>query len=331
VLVTIASGCSGAHSALDPAGPQAGRIAHIYWIYFAVCVAAYVLTMFFMVGAALMRRGREPVSETHVEPKRPDVDHRLGIVVSACVGATTIILFILLFYDFLIGRSIHQFSNSDNPVTITLTGHQWWWEVRYEDADPSSVFETANEIVIPTGRPVRIWLQSGDVIHSFWIPNLHGKKDLIPQHSTSIWLQADKPGRYYGQCAEFCGYEHAMMRLLVKAMPYDQFDNWLKAARSPAPLPMTDMQKRGQQVFMSSSCVMCHSIGGTKAGGRVGPDLTHVASREMIGAGEIPNMPGHLAGWVIDTQRVKPGVRMPQNNLPASDVPALLEYLETLK
>jgi cytochrome c oxidase subunit 2 len=178
---------------------------------------------------------------------------------------------------------------------------------------------------------VKIFLQSADVIHSFWVPNLHGKRDLIPNHATEIWLQADKPGTYNGQCAEFCGYEHAKMRLTVTAEKPAEFEAWLFAARQIPPEPSTEILKRGKQVFLSSQCVMCHTITGTRAGGRLGPDLTHVGSRRTLAAGSLPNMPGHLAGWIIDPQQIKPGARMPQNNIKPQDLRALLEYLESLK
>jgi cytochrome c oxidase subunit 2 len=178
---------------------------------------------------------------------------------------------------------------------------------------------------------VKFELQSNDVIHSFWVPNLHGKKDVVPGHPISTWLEADRTGEFYGQCAEFCGHQHANMRLLVVVEPQEQFDAWLAAQRLPAPDPVYEQQVRGQQVFMANACVMCHTIGGTTAGGRVGPNLTHVAGRKILAAGALPNTPGHLAGWVIDPQKIKPGTRMPQNNLSPADLRALLEYLQTLK
>jgi cytochrome c oxidase subunit 2 len=237
----------------------------------------------------------------------------------------------LLFVDFSTARAIHQFASKPNAVNITLTGHQWWWEIRYEDEQPQNIIATANEIHIPTGRPVKIVLQSADVIHSFWIPNLTGKKDMIPNHSTEIWFQADKPGMYWGQCAEFCGFEHAKMRLFVIADPPEVFDGWLNAARTPSRPPLEQIQKEGQQVFMLKQCSMCHTIVGTPAGGRVGPDLTHLMNRYTLAAGAIRNTPGQLAGWILDPQVIKPGCRMPQNNLSPHDLQALLEYLRTLQ
>jgi cytochrome c oxidase subunit 2 len=216
-------------------------------------------------------------------------------------------------------------------VNITLIGHQWWWEARYRDEDASREFSTANELHIPVGRPVIVTLLSNDVIHSLWIPNLQGKKDLIPGRTATLRLRADKPGVYRGQCAEFCGLEHALMALQVVAEPNQGYEAWAARQRQPAPDPGSALTQRGQQVFLSTSCVMCHTIGGTTAGGRLGPDLTHLASRATIAAGMFPNNRGHLAGWIADPQALKPGVNMPANSLPPDDLQALLAYLETLK
>jgi len=177
---------------------------------------------------------------------------------------------------------------------------------------------------------VRVKLQSTDVIHSFWVPRLHGKRDLIPGRTTWIWLRADRPGTYVGQCAEFCGYQHAHMALLVVAEPPAAMAAWLGRQRAPATTPATLAQKRGQEVFLHNPCVMCHSIRGTMAGALQAPDLTHVGSRLTIAAGTLPNRPGHLAGWVMDAQGIKPGSNMPTNPLSGDDLQALLAYLRSL-
>ena len=169
------------------------------------------------------------------------------------------------------------------------------------------------------------------MIHSFWVPNLHGKTDLIPGRQTLTWVKADRPGTYRGQCAEFCGHQHAHMAFTVVAEPPEQFKAWYEAQLKPAAQPSTPAQARGQQVFLSSPCIMCHRVQGTDAGGRVGPDLTHVASRSHLAAGTLANTRGHLAGWVLDPQKIKPGTRMPPNNLEPADLQALLDYLQSLK
>ena len=216
-------------------------------------------------------------------------------------------------------------------LPIRVIGHQWWWEVVYPDTIPQDQIETANEIHIPVGEPVVIAFESQDVIHSFWVPNLNGKRDLIPGYKTSLWLQADRAGVYRGQCAEFCGHEHAKMALVVVAQPPAEFEAW-RAKQRQSQLPPTDsVAKRGEQVFLARDCVMCHAIAGTPAGGRTGPDLTHVASRATLAAGTLPNTRGNLGGWIVDPQRIKPGVLMPPNQIAPQDLQALLTYLETLK
>jgi cytochrome c oxidase subunit 2 len=190
---------------------------------------------------------------------------------------------------------------------------------------------TANEIHIPVGKPVHIRLASRDVIHSFWVPDLHGKKDLIPGKDTDLWLRADRAGVYRGQCAEFCGWQHAHMALLVIAEPQDRFDAWLASQRQTPPPPSTPLGQRGRAVFESQACPLCHTVAGTQANGSAGPDLTHLASRRTIAAGTLPNTIGSLGGWIVDPQSTKPGNRMPAVTLHADDLQALLAYLETLR
>lgn len=330
-FVLLGVGAAG-HSALEPAGPQAARIETLYWLFFWVCAVVWVLVMIFLL-LPVLRRPRRPLAASEDEPvihPEPAAEKRRQVVVTSLVFVTAFVLFVLLIGDMVTGRGIHTIPDA-NPLTITLTGHQWWWEARYNDPLPSNIVQTANEIHIPVGRPVKFELVSNDVIHSFWVPSLHGKKDLVPGHPISTWLQADKAGEYWGQCAEFCGHQHANMRMLVVAEPEEQFQAWLTAARASAPAPVYEEQKRGQQVFLSTTCVMCHTINGTTAGARVGPDLTHVAGRRILAAGAIPNTKGHMAGWIVDPQRIKPGTKMPQNPLRPDQLRDLLEYLQMLK
>jgi cytochrome c oxidase subunit 2 len=218
-----------------------------------------------------------------------------------------------------------------NALTIEVTGLQWWWGVEYADTAPSRRVVTANEIHVPVGVPVQIIARSHDVIHSFWVPNLHGKKDLIPGHTTATWFQADTAGLYRGQCAEFCGHQHAKMALWVIAEPREAFEKWYAGQlETPAP-PSEPIARAGRDVFLSKTCAMCHSIGGTLAGSHVGPDLTHVASRRSIAAGTLANTRANLASWIIDPQAIKPGSRMPATTLSSSELNALVSYLETLK
>jgi cytochrome c oxidase subunit 2 len=213
-----------------------------------------------------------------------------------------------------------------------VVGHQWWWEVKYPDeGNPQNTVETANEIHVPVGRPVFIKMTSGDVIHSFWAPNLDGKKDLIPGHETRTWFRADTAGVYRGQCAEFCGHQHAKMSFFIVAEPRIQFEHWLESQKGEAAKPADSLTQTGERVFLSGTCAMCHAISGTGAGGHYGPDLTHLASRRTIAAGTLPNTTGNLAGWILDPQSIKPGAKMPPNQLEPAALQALLAYLESLK
>jgi cytochrome c oxidase subunit II len=203
--------------------------------------------------------------------------------------------------------------------------------VEYRDVVAQRGATTANEIHVPVGRMVVLELRSTDVIHSFWPISLGAKRDQIPGKENSLWLRADRPGVYRGQCAEFCGHQHAKMAFLVVAERPDSFERWLATQRDTAATPADSLTRRGQEVFLGSSCVMCHAIAGTPAGSRIGPDLTHLAGRRTIAAGTLPNTRGNLAGWIVDPQTIKPGAKMPPNLLPPADLQALLAYLETLR
>jgi cytochrome c oxidase subunit 2 len=220
---------------------------------------------------------------------------------------------------------------AESALTINVTGHQFWWEIEYDDAVPGRRLTTANEIHMPVGRPVVLKVTSRDVIHSFWAPNLDGKRDLVPGITTAIWMQADRPAVYRGQCAEFCGKQHAHMAFEIVAEPDAQFESWLDAQRQNAPLPHTDAETRGQSVFLGTQCVLCHTVRGTPAAGKVGPDLTHVGTRGKIASGTLPTNVGDFSAWVRDPQHYKPGSEMPPTRLTDDDTRALSEYLMSLK
>jgi cytochrome c oxidase subunit 2 len=244
---------------------------------------------------------------------------------------TVAILFGLVIVSVSTGKSISQLGDRKGIMTIEVTGNQWWWQFRYMNSDPSLIFTTANELHIPVGQPVTIRGTSNDVIHSFWVPNLHGKTDLIPSRVTQQTLEADFAGRFRGQCAEFCGMQHAQMAIWVIAEPRDQFNQWMKNQLQSAAPPSTPSQFRGQQVFLGNGCVLCHAIQGTSAGGQNAPDLTHLASRGTIAAGTLRNTRESLRHWITDPQQPKPGNHMATIRLDDKDVPPLLDYLESLK
>lgn len=332
VAVLCSSSCGGGiQNAINPAGPQADNLSRLWWLMFTVCSVVFVLVMIVLL-LALRNRTKEPPSETPpvVEPPHEQERRRSSVVISA-VSVTIIVLFVFLIASFSAGRSMTAELAHKNGLSIEVTGHQWWWEVRYKDVDASNIFTTANEIHIPVGVPVTFTLYGGDVIHSFWVPNLAGKKDLIPGKVNTMWLQADKPGVYRGQCAEYCGLQHAQMALWVVAEPQEQFNAWRQSQTQTSIPPASDSQKRGQQVFMASTCVMCHAINGTAAGSNIGPNLTHVGSRNTIAAATMSNTREHLAQWIKDSQQVKPGNKMPANNLSDIDLQSLIDYLQSLK
>jgi len=316
-------------SSLNPAGPFAQRIDSLWWIYFAVLITVFVLVLATSAVALFHRRAR--IDSTPEMALHTGTDQKIMKWVLSATLATTVILFVMLILSVLTG---HSLSAADSPeaLHIKVTGSQWWWNIDYQFPVPSQNVTTANEIHIPVGRPVMVHLVSTDVIHSFWIPSLNGKRDLIPgKENLDIPLQADRLGIYRGQCAEFCGYEHAKMAFLVVAQDPEEFDRWLEEQRQPAPQPEDAQSRRGQQLFMTRTCVLCHSIHGTDAAASVAPDLTHVASRLRLAAATVPNDPQHLRDWVQNAQHIKPGVKMPSHPFSSDELDALVAYLETLK
>ena len=320
-------------SVLGSAGPQAAKIEWLWWVMFWVTAAVYVAVIIWAVLAVQRgrRHARSEPDEARLRPAHERLsDLSMTVVVSVAVGATVVILVGLLVASVWTNRAVASLGAS-SAVTIKITGHQWWWEAEYESGSPSEQFKTANELHIPVGRPVVLKVTSSDVIHSIWIPNLQGKRDLIPGYTTAIWIQADKPGLYRGQCAEFCGVQHAHMALYVTAESNDSYERWRQGMIKPAVEPSSDEQRLGRDVFIHATCVQCHTVRGTIAGATLGPDLTHLASRGTIAAGTLPNRRGHLAGWVLDPQQIKIGARMPPNSVQSQDLQHLLTYLEALK
>lgn len=312
-------------SALHPAGPQAARIAHLYWIFFWVCFAVYVIVVAFVI-AAYIRGRRNAVADSEDTPGM-----RRAVISGAAI--TIVTLLILMGADAATGRDIGTFAQREPAqLEIDVVGHQWWWEVHYPDAlVPSHSFVTANEIHIPLHTPVLLRLATRDVIHSLWIPRLHGKRDLIPGRNNKFWIQADEEGTYRGQCAEFCGMQHAHMSLVVTAEKPEAFARWKSQQQTGAVTPATPEQQRGQQVFLSAPCANCHNITGIDASATLGPDLTHVASRTTLGAGSVINTRDHLARWIANAQVAKPGAQMPPNDLSPDELNDLVAYLESLK
>jgi cytochrome c oxidase subunit 2 len=309
-------------SAWSPGGQNAHRIKSLGTFFVILLGLIFTAVVVLALIAAARRRGEN----------RPPVNERkLAITVATATVASAVILIGLVVLSVAVGKATSTPSPSSAALTIEITGNQWWWNVRYENLDASRIVVTANEIHIPVGRPVVIHGASNDVIHSFWVPSLQGKRDFIPGHITTEWIEADQPGRYRGQCAEFCGLQHAHMGLWVVAEPEAQFNAWMQQQLEPAATPSDPVRLRGQQVFLNSACVLCHSIMGTTAAGQVAPDLTHFGSRISIAAGALTNNKGNLAGWIADPQSVKPGTHMATVPVKGEDMQPLLEYLESLQ
>jgi cytochrome c oxidase subunit 2 len=348
LAIPLLAACSRWQNAVVPAGPQAARIDGLGRFLTIVAVATTLLVWALL--AYVVARGRRRVAAGEPADESPRTERTMANAVGFGVAVSAVVLFVFLIVTVRTGRALDAFGGERDargtqgappssvhrgaraPLVVEVTGKQWWWQVVYRDSAPSRRVTTANEIHIPVGRPVHIYSRSTDVIHSFWVPNLHGKKDGIPGYTNDTWIQADSAGVYRGQCAEYCGYQHAHMALEVIAEPEERFEQWYTAQLAPAAAPTDSSAKRGHDVFVSSSCMMCHAIAGEPlAGSSVGPDLTHFASRPTIAAGTLPNTRGHLAGWIVDPQRIKPGAHMPPNALSPDDLNALLDYLRSLK
>ncbi|MDR5171127.1 cytochrome c oxidase subunit II [Methylobacillus flagellatus] len=314
-----------AHNALAPAGPQAAHIAGLWYLIVGVCGIVFTLVLL----AVLYAIWRAPRATETTPAALHDDNPRIRRSVVWAVIVSTALLILLTVASIATDRVLAGLSLTD-AIHIDITAHQWWWEARYDDAQPSNRFTTANEIHIPVGKPVILTLKSDDVIHSLWVPNLAGKKDLIPGRTATLTLQADREGDYRGQCAEFCGYQHSYMAFLLRADVPARYQAWLEAQRQPAAQSAAALESRGRQVFLGGNCAMCHAIEGTGAGGRHGPDLTHLASRESIAAGTLANTPENLARWISDPQAIKPGANMPPTDLPPDDLQALVAYLSSL-
>jgi cytochrome c oxidase subunit 2 len=330
VLTLLLGACNYQHyqSTFSDAAVEVRQFNSLLFIFLIVCGIMYLLVIGFLV-AGLVRRGR--ASANVVEEGR----HRLSdplmrttlIGWSALIGVGLVALTIASFFvDRLIANAAAR-----PRLSVTVTANQWWWDVRYDAADTSKMIRTANELHLPAGVPVHIYLKSNDVIHSFWVPSLAGKQDLISGRVNDITINPTKIGLYRGQCAEFCGAQHAHMALTVDVQSYGDFIKWWEHQLQPAPTPTTQLTQAGYDFVTSRNCGACHNIAGTTANGTVGPDLTHLASRRTLAAGTMPMSKGNLYGWVADPQSLKGGTHMPTIGLEPDQLHAVVAYLETLK
>jgi cytochrome c oxidase subunit 2 len=319
----------GLHDALQAMGPQAGHIAQLWNIFLVICTLVFAA----ILAALLLALRRAPRIHSQDPPdlsvvNQPEPGPRRSVV--AAVTASVLLLLVLLAASVFTDRALARLPLKD-AINIEVTAHQWWWTVRYVSGPLTENFDTANEIHVPVGKPVIVKLNSDDVIHSLWVPSLAGKRDLVPGRTATMTFQADQPGIYRGQCAEYCGWQHAFMAFEVHAHPQAEYDAWREQQLAPAVDSPDATAQRGKALFQSVSCAMCHTVQGTLAGAQRGPNLSHVASRRVLAAGALPNTPENLARWISDPQQIKPGTNMPATPLSAEDLRALVTYLGTLK
>ncbi|MBB4351178.1 cytochrome c oxidase subunit II [Aliirhizobium cellulosilyticum] len=315
LLVFLLTSCSGNHSALDPAGPEAVNVAQLFFVMLAGGVVIWLGLVAALIYAA--RKKRE-----HSEESAGRVILWGGAVIP------TIILCALLSYGMWLMPAIRPWVPDDQQVRrIEVTGEQFWWRVRYLNETGEVMFETANEVRIPVGQPAHFSLKAADVIHSFWVPSLGGKMDMIPGRTNPLTLTADREGTYRGVCAEFCGESHALMAFTVRAVAPDEHDAWL-AKR----IASTPHNAEGLAVFLNNGCGACHAVSGTAANGRIGPDLTAFGERSTLAAGTLPHTAEDIASFIAYPGEIKPGVKMPHfGMLPEDDIKTIAAFLKELK
>jgi cytochrome c oxidase subunit 2 len=312
-----AGALAGPESPFAPSSPFAASIAHVFTITLIVCAVIGLFVAVALAYSLLVFRERPDGDE----PPQVAGHGKLEVLWTVVPTGVVVGLFVL---------SLEAMAQSDPPVDrppdLTIVGHQWWWEARY----PSGVV-TANEVHVPVGQRLLVRLEAADVIHDFWVPQLARKMDAVPGHPNFFWMSADAPGEYRGSCAEFCGAQHAWMRLLVVAEPAAAFDTWERKQLEPAPPPQTVASERGERFFRDQACGNCHTIAGLGFDGRVAPDLTHVETRTTLGAGVTGATRDDLRSWLLDPQSIKPGARMPDFNLSEAEVNDLVAFLEERK
>ena len=320
----VTAACSdGGPSILEPRSTAAEQVEFLWWLTFAISALVVVVVTAFIVRAVQRGRAAGPEEGEEIDKRPVPWGGRFiviaGLVVSGAILAATFAVSL---------RALDALARppGDPQLTIEVIGRNWWWEVRY----PNGAV-TANEIHIPVGQAVEVKLSTADVIHSFWVPQLNVKQDQIPGMDNRLWLRAEEPGRYRGQCAEYCGLQHARMVFYVEARPRQEFEEWLEREAAPAREPATASAERGRDILLRSSCAGCHSVRGTSAVGTLGPDLTHLAARRTIGAGLLPMSRQTLSDFVVNAQRAKPGASMPPTEIEPDELAALVDYLMSLE
>jgi cytochrome c oxidase subunit 2 len=330
ILPLLTSGCDYQHyqSIFGNAGAEARNFNSLFTIFLVICAVMYVAVIAFLLTGVVRSRRAGPANVVE-EGRHHETTPGLRTAIIGWGAVVAVGLIFLAIASFFTDRTNAAVAGHEK-LAITVTGNQWWWDITYSSADASKTLRTANELHLPVGVPVRIFLNSNDVIHSFWVPSLAGKQDLIPGRQNDIILVPKKVGIYRGQCAEFCGAEHAKMALVVDVDSYSDFIKWWQHQLQTAPQPKTPEALAGYKYVTSGPCSSCHTIAGTPAGGNIGPDLTHLASRRTLAAA-MPMNEGNLYGWIEDPQSLKPGAKMPTIGLEPQQLHAVVAYLETLK
>jgi cytochrome c oxidase subunit 2 len=313
-------------SYLQAFGLKASQVLPLTWGLLLISLAVIAVVSVLLVRG-LFRSPKTTVDGPDSAPVERPVAGTSRITIG--VGISAFVLFLSAVWTMATLAQIGR-PPQEPAFTVEVIGHQWWWEIRYLSDQPARNFTTANEIHIPVGETVAVKLISRDVIHSFWVPALGGKTDLIPGQTNVTWMEADKPGVYRGQCAEYCGLQHAHMALTVVAQEPEAFEAWRAGQLEPASEANTERVQAGLTAFIQK-CGICHTVRGTRAQGIVGPDLSHLMERRTLAAGTLPNTPGNLAGWIADPQHVKPGNFMPQPEISAVELQRILAFLETLE
>lgn len=305
-------------SPFNPASPQAASIAQLFWIIIVIAVIIFVGVEGVIIYSAFAFR-----ASRHPRAAQFSGSPRIEIIWTAIPA---LLLVVVLYLTIRTMAAAYPFTTASDPIEITALGHQWWWEFDY----PNEKVVAVGEFHVPVGEPVIVHLKSDNVIHSFWIPEMNGKLDLVPGQDRTWWFTPTKTGVFDGLCAEFCGVEHAWMRMRLVVQSRVDYDAWIRAQQAVPPEP-TGLAAQGKQIFFQQTCPSCHVIAGTSANGVAGPDLTHVASRSILAGGVLENNPTNMARWLADPQTVKPGNLMPDFHLTPAEVQALTAYMETLR
>jgi cytochrome c oxidase subunit 2 len=320
------AGCAGSPTWFEPASPNAALITDLGTAIFAIAIGVFVVVESLLI-ISVVRFSRKRQGE----PAQIEGNTRFEIAWTAAPAIVLAVVFFLSLQTLTqIAYAPASSAGASNApaggLHVRVIGHQWWWEFQYPDLN----IITANELHVPVNTVVNFDIESTDVIHSFWVPQLAGKTDAIPGHVNHTWFQASQLGTFHGQCAEFCGTEHALMRLEAVVETADRFQAWVKQQQAPVAV-MSGDAARGEQLFLNGACIGCHTVNGTKAVGKVGPNLTHLASRKLFAGAVFDNNADNLSKWLANPPAMKPGTSMPNLNLSQTDIDALVAYLTSLK